>query len=204
MPSEDNKQKVHLGTAVFQIVLAHAPLLNAAVPPSGWRRAALQPCDWAGDQTSHDGQESQLRQHQPGQVRPPPLSASPWHATPAVLILLSCLCSCSIRFAVARAKEGIIDFVRGSELKVAKGKRGHLLVVSHHMCLMSCVQPAGREGLFFFKYSKHCSQLTVFNLFPLYRLLLGSTAHEETENSNQAHSNPFELSWRTASQKLLV
>uniref|UniRef100_A0A8D3CAP1 Unconventional myosin-Ic-like n=1 Tax=Scophthalmus maximus TaxID=52904 RepID=A0A8D3CAP1_SCOMX len=36
----------------------------------------------------------------------------------------------SIRFAVARAKEGIIDFVRGSEMKVAKGKRGHLLVVS--------------------------------------------------------------------------
>ncbi|CAK6953640.1 unconventional myosin-Ic [Scomber scombrus] len=36
----------------------------------------------------------------------------------------------SIRFAVARAKEGIIDFVRGSELKVAKGKRGHLLVTA--------------------------------------------------------------------------
>ncbi|XP_040006602.1 unconventional myosin-Ic isoform X1 [Xiphias gladius] len=34
----------------------------------------------------------------------------------------------SIRFAVARGKEGIIDFVRGSEMKVAKGKRGHLLV----------------------------------------------------------------------------
>uniref|UniRef100_A0A3Q0SBG7 Myosin Ic, paralog a n=1 Tax=Amphilophus citrinellus TaxID=61819 RepID=A0A3Q0SBG7_AMPCI len=37
----------------------------------------------------------------------------------------------SIRFAVARGKEGIIDFVRGTELKVTKGKRGHLLVVSH-------------------------------------------------------------------------
>ncbi|KAL7389926.1 hypothetical protein ABVT39_011955 [Epinephelus coioides] len=36
----------------------------------------------------------------------------------------------SIRFAVARGKEGIIDFVRGSELKVAKGKRGHLLVTA--------------------------------------------------------------------------
>ncbi|XP_076024594.1 unconventional myosin-Ic-like [Genypterus blacodes] len=36
----------------------------------------------------------------------------------------------SIRFAVARGKEGIIDFVRGSELKVCKGKRGHLLVTS--------------------------------------------------------------------------
>ncbi|RVE63662.1 hypothetical protein OJAV_G00138660 [Oryzias javanicus] len=36
----------------------------------------------------------------------------------------------SIRFAVARNKEGIIDFVRGSELKVAKGKRGHLLVAA--------------------------------------------------------------------------
>uniref|UniRef100_A0A8D0APB3 Myosin Ic, paralog a n=1 Tax=Sander lucioperca TaxID=283035 RepID=A0A8D0APB3_SANLU len=34
----------------------------------------------------------------------------------------------SIRFAMARGKEGIIDFVRGSELKVTKGKRGHLLV----------------------------------------------------------------------------
>uniref|UniRef100_A0A4W6FN10 Myosin Ic, paralog a n=1 Tax=Lates calcarifer TaxID=8187 RepID=A0A4W6FN10_LATCA len=36
----------------------------------------------------------------------------------------------SIRFTVARGKEGIIDFVRGSEMKVTKGKRGHLLVVS--------------------------------------------------------------------------
>ncbi|XP_029028817.1 unconventional myosin-Ic isoform X2 [Betta splendens] len=36
----------------------------------------------------------------------------------------------SIRFTVARGKEGIIDFVRGTELKVAKGKRGHLLVTA--------------------------------------------------------------------------
>lgn len=36
----------------------------------------------------------------------------------------------SIRFAVARGKEGIIDFIRGPELKVAKGKRGHLLVTA--------------------------------------------------------------------------
>ncbi|XP_034034580.1 unconventional myosin-Ic [Thalassophryne amazonica] len=36
----------------------------------------------------------------------------------------------SVRFAVARGKEGIIDFVRGSELKVSKGKRGHLLVMA--------------------------------------------------------------------------
>ena len=34
---------------------------------------------------------------------------------------------------MARGKEGIIDFVRGSELKVAKGKRGHLLVVSQRL-----------------------------------------------------------------------
>ncbi|XP_040907236.1 unconventional myosin-Ic-like isoform X1 [Toxotes jaculatrix] len=38
------------------------------------------------------------------------------------------ICPGSIRFAVARGKEGIIDFVRSSEMKVAKGKRGHLLV----------------------------------------------------------------------------
>ncbi|KAK1883241.1 Unconventional myosin-Ic [Dissostichus eleginoides] len=36
----------------------------------------------------------------------------------------------SIRFVVARGKEGFIDFIRGSELKVAKGKRGHLLVTA--------------------------------------------------------------------------
>ncbi|KAF7205941.1 unconventional myosin-Ic isoform X1 [Nothobranchius furzeri] len=36
----------------------------------------------------------------------------------------------SIRVAVARNKEGIIDFIRGSELKVAKGKRGHLVVIA--------------------------------------------------------------------------
>ncbi|XP_017291366.1 unconventional myosin-Ic-like isoform X2 [Kryptolebias marmoratus] len=36
----------------------------------------------------------------------------------------------SIRFAITRSKEGIIDFIRGSELKVAKGKRGHLLVTT--------------------------------------------------------------------------
>uniref|UniRef100_A0A665X0M6 Unconventional myosin-Ic-like n=1 Tax=Echeneis naucrates TaxID=173247 RepID=A0A665X0M6_ECHNA len=52
----------------------------------------------------------------------------------AALIFTVTLCvACSIRFAVARGKEGIIDFVRGSEMKVAKGKRGHLLVVSHHL-----------------------------------------------------------------------
>ncbi|XP_061753715.1 unconventional myosin-Ic [Nerophis ophidion] len=36
----------------------------------------------------------------------------------------------SIRYAGARGTEGIVDFVRGSELKVAKGKRGHLLVTA--------------------------------------------------------------------------
>nr|XP_020454378.1 unconventional myosin-Ic-like isoform X2 [Monopterus albus] len=36
----------------------------------------------------------------------------------------------SIRFTMPRGKEGIIDFVRGPELKVAKGKRGHLLVTA--------------------------------------------------------------------------
>ncbi|XP_020485890.1 unconventional myosin-Ic [Labrus bergylta] len=40
------------------------------------------------------------------------------------------VCPGSIRFAVSRGKEGIIDFVRGSELKVTKGKRGHLLVTA--------------------------------------------------------------------------
>lgn len=40
-----------------------------AVPPSGRRRAALQPCDRTGDQTGHDGQQDQLRQRQPWQVR---------------------------------------------------------------------------------------------------------------------------------------
>lgn len=36
----------------------------------------------------------------------------------------------SIQFTVARGKEGIIDFVRGAELKVTKGRRGHLLVTA--------------------------------------------------------------------------
>lgn len=80
----------------------------------------------------------------------PPLRASPWRAMPTVLILLSCLCSCSIRFAVARAKEGIIDFVRGSELKVAKGKRGHLLVVSHHVSDVMCADCRERRIFFLF------------------------------------------------------
>uniref|UniRef100_A0A8C5DX94 Unconventional myosin-Ic-like n=1 Tax=Gouania willdenowi TaxID=441366 RepID=A0A8C5DX94_GOUWI len=55
------------------------------------------------------------------------------------------VCPGSIRFSVARGKEGIIDFVRGSELKVAKGKRGHLLVVSQQMF---CALPwgAGPQG----------------------------------------------------------
>ncbi|CAB1316315.1 unnamed protein product, partial [Coregonus sp. 'balchen'] len=39
----------------------------------------------------------------------------------------------SITFAVARGKEGVIDFTSGPELKVAKGKKGHLLVVSQGM-----------------------------------------------------------------------
>lgn len=50
----------------------------------------------------------------------------------SMFFITSCM-ACSIRFAVARGKEGIIDFVRGSELKVAKGKRGHLLVVSQQL-----------------------------------------------------------------------
>lgn len=61
------------------------------------------------------------------------------------IFVLTFLSLCSIRFSVARGKEGIIDFIRGSELKVAKGKRGHLLVVSRHMCLMSCMQPAASD-----------------------------------------------------------
>uniref|UniRef100_A0A3Q3WT62 Myosin Ic, paralog b n=1 Tax=Mola mola TaxID=94237 RepID=A0A3Q3WT62_MOLML len=44
----------------------------------------------------------------------------------------------SIRFSVARGKEGIVDFVRGSELKVTKGKQGHLLVVSQLNSRVSC------------------------------------------------------------------
>ncbi|XP_057676304.1 unconventional myosin-Ic-like [Corythoichthys intestinalis] len=36
----------------------------------------------------------------------------------------------SVRFAGARGNESFVDFVRGPELKVAKGKRGHLLVTA--------------------------------------------------------------------------
>uniref|UniRef100_A0A673Z155 Myosin Ic, paralog a n=1 Tax=Salmo trutta TaxID=8032 RepID=A0A673Z155_SALTR len=36
----------------------------------------------------------------------------------------------SIKFAVAQGKEGVIDFTSGPELKVAKGKKGHLLVTA--------------------------------------------------------------------------
>uniref|UniRef100_A0A4W5NXQ4 Myosin Ic, paralog a n=1 Tax=Hucho hucho TaxID=62062 RepID=A0A4W5NXQ4_9TELE len=35
-----------------------------------------------------------------------------------------------IKFAVARGKEGVIDFTSGPELKVANGKKGHLLVTA--------------------------------------------------------------------------
>lgn len=38
--------------------------------PSGWRGAALRPRDRGGDQVGPDGLQSQLRQCQPGQVRP--------------------------------------------------------------------------------------------------------------------------------------
>lgn len=38
--------------------------------------------------------------------------------------------SSSIRFMIARRREGVIDFARGSELKVVKGRRGHLLVTA--------------------------------------------------------------------------
>lgn len=107
--------------------------------PSGRCGPALQPRDRAGDKTSHDGQQGQLRQHQPGQVR---RACLVWlllyggccQPNSTHLLNLSFVCvACSIRFAVARGKEGIIDFVRGSELKVAKGKRGHLLVVSQQL-----------------------------------------------------------------------
>lgn len=35
----------------------------------------------------------------------------------------------SIRFAIARGKEGVIDFTSGSDLRVVKTKNGHLSVV---------------------------------------------------------------------------
>ncbi|XP_072302492.1 unconventional myosin-Ic [Eucyclogobius newberryi] len=38
--------------------------------------------------------------------------------------------SSSIRFVIGRGREGFIDFTRGSELRVVKGKRGHLLVTA--------------------------------------------------------------------------
>ncbi|XP_067084920.1 unconventional myosin-Ic isoform X1 [Osmerus mordax] len=36
----------------------------------------------------------------------------------------------SIRFAVARGREGVVDFTSGSDLRVAKGKKGHLVVTA--------------------------------------------------------------------------
>ncbi|XP_059913630.1 unconventional myosin-Ic-like [Gadus macrocephalus] len=39
----------------------------------------------------------------------------------------------SIRFSAARSKEGVVDFTRGAELKVAKGKHGHLLVTARQV-----------------------------------------------------------------------
>lgn len=35
----------------------------------------------------------------------------------------------SIRFAIAKGKEGVIDFTSGSDLRVVKTKNGHLSVV---------------------------------------------------------------------------
>uniref|UniRef100_A0A7N8YHM0 Myosin Ic, paralog a n=1 Tax=Mastacembelus armatus TaxID=205130 RepID=A0A7N8YHM0_9TELE len=57
----------------------------------------------------------------------------------------------SIRFSMARGKEGIIDFVRGSELKVAKGKRGHLLVVSQQLSRCHVGSLQGGEGVLLLK-----------------------------------------------------
>uniref|UniRef100_A0A8C7UHK4 Myosin Ic, paralog a n=1 Tax=Oncorhynchus mykiss TaxID=8022 RepID=A0A8C7UHK4_ONCMY len=51
----------------------------------------------------------------------------------------------SIKFAVARGKEGVIDFTSGPELKVAKGKKGHLLVVS---------QETGEEETYYYEDSR--------------------------------------------------
>lgn len=114
----------------------------------GWRGAAMQLRDRGGDQIKPDGLQSQLCQRQPGQVRPPTVLFTVTKVTKWQKALI-CPVSCStrsIRFAVARGKEGIIDFVRGSELKVAKGKRGHLLVVSHQMLWSHVLlRQAGRE-----------------------------------------------------------
>ena len=44
-------------------------------------------------------------------------------------IYIFVVCVLSIRFSAARSKEGVVDFTRGPELKVTKGKHGHLLVV---------------------------------------------------------------------------
>jgi len=45
---------------------------------------------------------------------------------PTVYALLS-----SIRFAIAKGKEGVVDFTSGSDLLVVKTKNGHLSVVRH-------------------------------------------------------------------------
>lgn len=45
---------------------------------------------------------------------------------------------------MARSREGIIDFVRGSELKVTKGRRGHLLVVSESVLVQVSRVEGGR------------------------------------------------------------
>lgn len=144
---------------------------SSCAPPSGWCGTALRPCDRAGDKTSHDGQQGELRQHQPGQVRPSPTASlwwslatqQNWRAIPSVICY-------SITFAVARGKEGIIDFVRGSELKVAKGKRGHLLVVSQWPFV--CHVWSSQGDFWNVLYSKHFGHLTLFNLISLCRLPL--------------------------------
>uniref|UniRef100_A0A8B9BZ96 Unconventional myosin-Ic n=1 Tax=Anser brachyrhynchus TaxID=132585 RepID=A0A8B9BZ96_9AVES len=51
------------------------------------------------------------------------------HTHPHSSSLLS-VSRCSIKFTVGQGKEGIIDFISGSELLIAKAKNGHLTVVS--------------------------------------------------------------------------
>lgn len=148
MPSEDRKQKVQLApSAVAYLWRPHDRYKLSSASPLGWRGAAMQLRDRGGDQTGPDGLQSQLHQRQPGQVRPHRLllwddggdRVAGKHSLPAFM-------SRSIRFAVARGREGIIDFVRGSELKVTKGKRGHLLVVSQQMFRSRVLsQQAGRD-----------------------------------------------------------
>lgn len=93
----------------------------------------------------------------------------------------------SIKFTVGQGKEGIIDFISGSELLIAKAKNGHLTVVSVGWGSLPCSILAWDTGHgMFLPLPVPCYP----GLSPTWSRAQGSCSSEGLPNSHSARDCP--------------